>query len=62
MFGDIPLSQSTPSDLGLLKRDRKLQKRYEAWAAEIEAEYGTLSESSDSLQKQVANSPQEIIS
>ncbi|GLB38225.1 putative protein of unknown function (DUF3605) [Lyophyllum shimeji] len=29
-------------DLGLLKRDQKLQKRYDAWAREIVAEYGSL--------------------
>ncbi|KAH9936542.1 uncharacterized protein B0H18DRAFT_325908 [Fomitopsis serialis] len=29
-------------DLGLLKRDRKLQKRYDAWSAEIRKEYGSM--------------------
>ena len=30
------------SDLGLLKRDRILQLRYDAWAEEIKKEWGTL--------------------
>ncbi|KAI8971181.1 hypothetical protein BD414DRAFT_470032 [Trametes punicea] len=29
-------------DLGLLKRDKKLQKRYDAWAAGIKAKYGSM--------------------
>ncbi|KAF9468636.1 hypothetical protein BDZ94DRAFT_1287112 [Collybia nuda] len=29
-------------DLGLLKRDRMLQKRYDAWAVGINAEYGSI--------------------
>jgi hypothetical protein len=29
------------SDLGLLKRDRKLQVRYDAWAKGIKEEYGS---------------------
>ena len=29
-------------DLGLLKRDKKLQVRYEAWAKEIKEEYGSM--------------------
>jgi len=29
-------------DLDLLKRDRKLQKRYEAWAVEITSRHGSM--------------------
>ncbi|KAG5634461.1 hypothetical protein H0H81_001870 [Sphagnurus paluster] len=31
-------------DLGLLKRDRKLQERYDEWAIGIKEEYGTIGE------------------
>lgn len=30
------------SDLGLLKRDRALQKRYDVWAEGIKREYGSM--------------------
>lgn len=32
------------SDLGLLKRDKKLQIRYDAWAEGIRAQYGSIGE------------------
>lgn len=30
------------SDLGLLKRDRKLQQRYDLWAIDIKNKYGSI--------------------
>jgi hypothetical protein len=33
------------SDLGLLKRDRKLQQRYNEWAVGIKEKYGSIGES-----------------
>ena len=33
------------SDLGLLKRDKKLQERYNTWSAEIRQEYGSMGKS-----------------
>lgn len=33
------------SDLGLLKRDKKLQIRYDTWAQGIRAQYGSMGES-----------------
>ena len=30
------------SDLGLLKRDKRLQLRYDSWAADIKKKYGSL--------------------
>ena len=30
------------SDLGLLKRDKKLQERYNTWSAEVRKEYGSM--------------------
>lgn len=35
-------AHSPDSDLGLLKRDKKLQERYNAWGAGIRQEYGSM--------------------
>ncbi len=32
----------TTRDLGLLKRDQALQKRYDAWAEGVKSEYGSM--------------------
>jgi len=40
-FQHLPLTDD-PSDLGLLKRDRMLQLRYNDWSEEIKKKWGTL--------------------
>lgn len=37
----------TSRDLGLLKRDKKLQLRYNAWAQGIREEHGSMGECAD---------------
>lgn len=36
--------EKTNRDLGLLKRDRELQKRYEEWAEGVKSEHGSIGE------------------
>jgi hypothetical protein len=36
------VSDDRCSDLGLLKRDRKLQERYDIWVIEVKKKYGSV--------------------
>lgn len=40
----VELNRELISDLGLLKRDKNLQKRYMAWTAGMKQEYGSIGE------------------
>lgn len=43
-------------DLGMLKRDIMLQKRYNSWAVDIKAEYGSIGESFVVIHTSILNS------